>query len=236
MLMGHLEGYMMPSCSSGRRFQPHKFKGCFPQVQASCWLSNQRREYAGPCVYKLDMHTRQHSAPTSAVLIIYLSCWCLLTNQDWSVAGQWKNCGNSKAWMTAAVRLLLTAWDAAFRAGDTMTDLLNQVCTFKGNQCCERHLCWENPGTPLWHRKHQADVAGSPSADGLQVQAGGQQQWCFSSRQAQNLLCTLWSTKPNNQRGGWSLSNIYRASPHHQHSRHMQDPNQGQSMESARPE
>ena len=68
---------------------------------------------------------------------------------------------------------------------------LSQVCDLKGNQGCGRHLCWENPETPLWHRKHQADVAGSPNADGLQVQAGGQQRWCSSSRQAQQLLYAL---------------------------------------------
>ena len=32
-----------------------------------------------------------------------------------------------------------------------------------------------------------------------------------------------WSTKPNIQREGCSLSTIYRASPHHQRSRHVQD-------------
>ena len=97
--------------------------------------------------------------------------------------------------------------------------VLSQVCTLKGNQGCERHLCRENPGTPLWHRKHQTDVAGSPSSDRLPVQSGDQRWWCFSSRQAQQLLCTLWSTKPGNQRECCSFSTIYWTSPHHKQNR-----------------
>ena len=142
--------------------------------------------------------------------------------------------GNRKPWMTTVVRSLLIARDAAFRVGLTALPL-SQVCTLKRNQGCKRHLCRENPGTPLWHRKHLADVAGSPGADGLQVQTGGHRWWCFSSRQAQQLLCMLWSTKPDNQREGWSFSTIYHASPQNQRSRHMRDPNQGQPMESGRP-
>ena len=130
------------------------------------------------------------------------------------------------------VHSLLTARDAAFRAGYVTALRSARSALSKGIKAAKGTYCRVNPGTSLWHRKHQADVAGSPSSDRFQVQAGGQQRWYFSSGQAQQLLCMLWSTKPDNQRQGWSLATIYLASPHHQCSRHTQDLNQGHSTES----
>ena len=65
-------------------FNHISYKCCFPQVQASKLLTFKLEERTcwTWCIQTPKMHTRQRPTPTLATLFMYLSCWCLLTNQD----------------------------------------------------------------------------------------------------------------------------------------------------------